>query len=854
MKKLLSFFLTVILVLSFMEIQPFALNTELLSNNGFENRKLDPFFSYAGDSEYEIKYDYRHSGSYGLYIKNRKHKYATYACDVLPLLKENGSGIYESSVWVKLKDASQVKATCQLVLNFFHKNGTNTYFTSPLAELTTSWQKFTFQGFIGVTDDIQKVLLYQQSFLNETAPDVYVDDFSLIKKQEVEINEEVITAERSDVTSIGAIRWDAWYTHDGVTNSVISQVERSLSPSQFHFRAPFFAEVTDDDKIIVPEFNQAIFDREMEYAKYAGIDYFAYVWYNSDMKAARKFHETSVYRNDVKMCACFDGNAINKAFAREEMATLLKEDYYMTVLDDRPLMYYFASSGNISNILNDIIYYEQLAEEIGVNKPFAVILNVNATAAKSAYGSAVSNYAISGAGTFQELAQAATNKALSYHNSKFQYVPSVTFGWHPEPRYINPVTWTSVGNNSWAEYATDTELLDHLAYTLSYMQHDSVKEYTMANTVLAYAWNEHDEGGWICPTLEVDENGRQLYDPDGTKKINENRINAAKLAIDFIKSGRTVSVTVDNKHNGSNIQKASDTISDLQNKLNANIYEGKPYYFSLGEIKGADLDIGSSLTLNYYVDTREDLTMRFTSLGNSIETKGVYDNKTGLYRFSYGVNPQCMGNNIKAELLYNGGVIDEKTHYSIRAYCEEIISSMDTLDYTEAQRSALKTLLANMLIYGSEAQRYTGSIAFLPYWTETYKKDYILPQGTRAVTGNESLNYRVISMGLSMESFNRIYYKLMLDDTNVTVTLNGKPVTLITDGDAYVVFSDPISATAFSEVYTLKIIKNNTLLTSVDYNVNAYMEAKLTDTKVGALVKALNNYGSAARAYISSLA
>ena len=52
--------------------------------------------------------------------------------------------------------------------------------------------------------------------------------------------------------------------------------------------------------------------------------------------------------------------------------------------------------------------------------------------------------------------------------------------------------------------------------------------------------------------------------------------------------------------------------------------------------------------------------------------------------------------------------------------------------------------------------------------------------------------------------------------------------------------------------HTLKIFKDNVLLSSVDYNVNAYIEAKLTDTEVGAIVKALNNYGAAARAYIDS--
>ena len=58
-------------------------------------------------------------------------------------------------------------------------------------------------------------------------------------------------------------------------------------------------------------------------------------------------HTQSKYRNDVKMCAYLDGNAINKEYARKDMETLFKEDYYMTVLGGRPLMYYFGTSNNL---------------------------------------------------------------------------------------------------------------------------------------------------------------------------------------------------------------------------------------------------------------------------------------------------------------------------------------------------------------------------------------------------------------------------------------------------------------------------------------------------------------------------
>ena len=103
----------------------------------------------------------------------------------------------------------------------------------------------------------------------------------------------------------------------------------------------------------------------MEYAIDAGIDYFAYVWYEGSMGIARDFHTKSKYKTQVKMCAVMDGNAIGKQYAHKEMLTLLKEDYYMTVLGGRPLMYYFGTSGNIKAIGEDIKYYRRVCKYSG---------------------------------------------------------------------------------------------------------------------------------------------------------------------------------------------------------------------------------------------------------------------------------------------------------------------------------------------------------------------------------------------------------------------------------------------------------------------------------------------------------
>lgn len=349
----------------------------------------------------------------------------------------------------------------------------------------------------------------------------------------------VTATARNPKASFGIIRWDAWTTHDGVEKSVVSQVERSLSPTRFHERAPFFADVTEDGRIIVTEYTMETFDIEMEYAISAHVDYFAYVWYKDVMRTARKFHTQSKYRNDVKMCVCFDVNAIGRDFARKEMETLFLEDYYMKVLGGRPLMYYFGDECRLDVIADDIVYYRALTEKLGIPEPYAVIMNLSPAQVKGANADAVSGYTVGGQDNepFAAVMARADSLWRDWHSSGMSYIPTVSLGWCPEPRFINPVSWINVPENLWAQLPKADEIYEHFLYAQSYMAHPSVKELCEANTFLAYAWNEHDEGGWLCPTIAVDENGNQLYNPDGSKKINTERIEAVKRAIEDFQKG-----------------------------------------------------------------------------------------------------------------------------------------------------------------------------------------------------------------------------------------------------------------------------------------------------------------------------
>ncbi len=285
-----------------------------------------------------------------------------------------------------------------------------------------------------------------------------------------------------------------------------------------------------------------------------------------------------------------------------------------------------------------------------------------------------------------------------------------------------------------------------------------------------------------------------------------------------------------------------------------------------GTFEGAVLNIGSSLTFDYFatfnVDA-EDVTVRFSSSSGRItEVKGVFDDAQQMYKFSYtGINPQCMTDEISAELLYKGKVLDQKEEYSVKTYCENLMEkTADELGYNSTQFNAFITLMADMLVYGSEAQKYknynTENLADSSTWVKSLASEFLKPASVKTVSGNNDANNRVIALGVNMSNVNKVYFKLQLTD-DVTITLNGKNIDrsdLVDNGDGILVlYSEEIKATGFDDVYTLTLTKAGKVISTVSYNVNAYVVSKYNSKSVGDIVKALSNYGLSAEKYVKAI-
>jgi len=564
--------------------------TEMLSNPGFEDGDETDWDAH-GAGDVEISKDYAYSGNYGLLIKNRTND-QSHSQNLEDCLTLYGPGSYKAYVWAKMPEESSKECTGQLRIVFRRKDGTSTqYKTSAKKKLTTQWQQFAlnaemeFEAGAG----FEEAVIY---FYTSGTPDLILDDFSLKKTSEVsgvdpskvqkddfpdyemkQIN--VLSEQREEKTTFGAIRWDCWY-NTGVSAGNVVQVEKTLSPKEYHFRAPFFADITEEGNIKLPRPSQEIFDQEMLYAKEAGISYFAYLWYDGEMSAARKLHPTSQYKDDVKMVMMLDGNSIGKSSARNEILGYLNQSFYFKVLNGRPLMYYYINTGNKnSNILaaqNEIKYYRAKCEELGIPAPYTVIMNISGPETTKMFGDAVSRYSVGGTSdkTFDQFITGVQKNWEGFNKSTVQYVPNLTFGWHAEPRYKNPVSWMKADENSWVPYPTDEEIYNHISYSLSYMDHPSVQLLTKINTVIFYAWNEHDEGSWLCPTLAVDEQGNQLYNEDGTKKINDSRIKILKKATEDFNNGKRSEVIINGVSNLTTKKTPAPSATNSPDNTNSN--------------------------------------------------------------------------------------------------------------------------------------------------------------------------------------------------------------------------------------------------------------------------------------------
>ena len=74
---------------------------------------------------------------------------------------------------------------------------------------------------------------------------------------------------------IGVVNWERTGSSDTYFGHYIS---RSLSPAKYRHRTPYYADIISENKIAFHKTSQEEYDKELQYAIDAGIDFFAYTW------------------------------------------------------------------------------------------------------------------------------------------------------------------------------------------------------------------------------------------------------------------------------------------------------------------------------------------------------------------------------------------------------------------------------------------------------------------------------------------------------------------------------------------------------------------------------------------------
>ena len=337
---------------------------------------------------------------------------------------------------------------------------------------------------------------------------------------------------------MGVVNWDASLSQD--TYFGFYQI-RSLSQAKYRTWVPFYAELLDDERIDYPQRTVEEYERELRYAIEAGVDYFAYVWYPTEgshqhipksgndcshkvyeLNYARHMYEQSSLTDRIGMCAILGAHPFTDRDL-EELVSAFSRSYYEKI-DGRPLLYIYRGYRE-----EMILRIHSLCQAHNIPKPFTVVMcpDANNIPVSMPLADALSAYAAfneSDVVRYEELCRVAIDNDLLRLRTGNKIIPTFSVGWNPSPRIERTTPWmtnaegeTKYAKVSYAPAASKEELLEGAKEFSHHIKND-VKDKFVGH-ILTFAWNEFEEGGYICPT----------YTKDG--KINDSRVHAFAEAV-----------------------------------------------------------------------------------------------------------------------------------------------------------------------------------------------------------------------------------------------------------------------------------------------------------------------------------
>jgi hypothetical protein len=315
---------------------------------------------------------------------------------------------------------------------------------------------------------------------------------------------------------IGVHRWDAWYDPTPLGTYWYSQ--HNLDVAQYQARAPMWATQLGPNRMSIVA-SQAAMDAEIAAATTAGVHYwiFAYdISGDSVQIAFNLFRASAAYASMKWAFRCSINQDFLNSMTNGTMLAFMQQANYEK-FGTRPILYI-----NVSTLIApgdplaaEIAAFRAVCTAAGLGTPYIVLLGSDAATAVATAANigadCIGFYAYAhGAVTFgtypalDTLVQAywATLPALLSGGIGLQ--PPGMAGWDRRPRIERPVPSEVPGqqpifgmSNSYAA-ATPSQLAAHVQALINFVATNPSA--CPSGRATLYAWNEFDEGGWICPT------------------------------------------------------------------------------------------------------------------------------------------------------------------------------------------------------------------------------------------------------------------------------------------------------------------------------------------------------------------
>ena len=296
--------------------------------------------------------------------------------------------------------------------------------------------------------------------------------------------------------------------------------------------------------------------------------------------------------------------------------------------------------------------------------------------------------------------------------------------------------------------------------------------------------------------------------------------------------------------------------NDITVLLKAKVEELDRYYMEPYAVVTQELEEGQTETQIIQATISED---------------GMY------YEFRYtGVNAEEIGDKLDATIYaYDDyGLVKGKTitGYSVVAYCQGMLKkTSEELNLSEEKTAVFKTLLVDLVNYGSDAQNYFG------YKTDTLAKEQIgeeykelasddsVLDGLQSVRNicyekieNPSLKWKSASLILKAKTtiILKVEYEGDINDVKLYARMENGNTYLVEKYEAYgngiYCFEfDQIKASEFGRAIDFYFMKGDTVISNTPrYSVESYVVNKVNDTTVGPVLKTLTKYGKSALKYV----